>query len=63
MLFRSVALADRVFVLSARPATLKRVHTIDLPRPRVMSEVRYDPAFVEYSREIWADLREEVAIA
>ena len=59
----AVALADRVFVLSARPATLKRVHTIDLPRPRVMSEVRYDPAFVEYSREIWADLREEVAIA
>ena len=58
----AVALADRVFVLSARPATLKRVYQIDLPRPRVMSEVRYDPQFIELSKRIWADLREEVDI-
>ncbi len=58
----AIALADRVFVLSARPATLKRVYPIDLPRPRVMSEVRYDPHFVELSKRIWADLREEVVI-
>ncbi|GAA0746632.1 ABC transporter ATP-binding protein [Ideonella azotifigens] len=58
----AVALADRVFVLSARPATLKRVYEIDLPRPRVMSEVRYDPRFIELSKRIWADLREEVDI-
>ena len=58
----AIALADRVFVLSARPATLKQVYDIDLPRPRVMSEVRYDPHFIELSKRIWADLREEVAI-
>ena len=58
----AIALADRVFVLSARPATLKRVYTIDLPRPRVMSQVRYDPHFVELSKRIWDDLREEVVI-
>ncbi|WHZ12677.1 MAG: ABC transporter, ATP-binding protein [Burkholderiaceae bacterium] len=58
----AIALADRVFVLSARPATLKRVYPIDLPRPRVMSEVRYDPNFIELSKQIWADLREEVSI-
>jgi len=58
----AIALADRVFVLSARPATLKRVYEIDLPRPRVMSEVRYDPQFIELSRHIWDDLREEVVI-
>jgi len=58
----AIALADRVFVLSARPATLKRVYPIDLPRPRVMSEVRYDPHFIELSKRIWADLREEVVI-
>jgi NitT/TauT family transport system ATP-binding protein len=58
----AIALADRVFVLSARPATLKRVYDIDLPRPRVMSEVRYDPQFIELSKRIWADLREEVSI-
>lgn len=58
----AIALADRVFVLSARPGTLKRIYEVDLPRPRVMSEVRYDPHFVELSKRIWADLREEVVI-
>ncbi|WP_158902157.1 ABC transporter ATP-binding protein [Burkholderia sp. L27(2015)] len=58
----AISLADRVFVLSARPATLKRVYTIDLPRPRVTSEVRYEPRFIEISKDIWRDLREEVQI-
>jgi NitT/TauT family transport system ATP-binding protein len=58
----AIALADRVFVLSARPATLKRVYEIDLPRPRVMSQVRYEPHFIELSRHIWNDLREEVVL-
>jgi NitT/TauT family transport system ATP-binding protein len=58
----AIALADRVFVLTARPATLKNVYPIDLPRPRVMSEVRYEERFIELSRRIWADLREEVHI-
>ncbi|ABX13730.1 MULTISPECIES: ABC transporter ATP-binding protein [Burkholderia] len=58
----AIALADRVFVLTARPATLKRVYSIDLPRPRVMSEVRYDARFIEISKDIWHDLREEVQI-
>jgi NitT/TauT family transport system ATP-binding protein len=59
----AIALADRVFVLTARPATLKKVYEIDLPRPRVTSEIRYAPQFVELSRDIWHDLREEVQIA
>jgi len=58
----AIALADRVFVLSARPATLKRVYEIDLPRPRVMAQVRYDAQFIELSKHIWDDLREEVVI-
>jgi NitT/TauT family transport system ATP-binding protein len=58
----AIALADRVFVLTARPATLKKVYEIDLPRPRITSEVRYDPRFIEISRDIWHDLREEVQI-
>lgn len=58
----AIALADRVFVLSARPATLKAVYPVDLPRPRVMAQVRYESAFIELSKRIWADLREEVAI-
>lgn len=58
----AIALADRVLVLTARPATLKRIYDVDLPRPRLMEEVRYQPQFIELSRRIWADLREEVHI-
>ena len=58
----AVALADHVVVLTAGPATVKAVHTIDLPRPRVMPEIRYEPQFVQITRRIWEDLREEVRI-
>ena len=58
----AVALGDKVVVLTASPATVKKVHMIDLPRPRVMSEIRYEPQFIEIARRIWDDLREEVRI-
>ena len=56
----AIALADRVYVLTNGPATVKSVYTIDLPRPRVVAEIRYDPRFIEISHTIWNDLREEV---
>ncbi|MBB3178308.1 ABC transporter ATP-binding protein [Variovorax sp. Sphag1AA] len=59
----AIALADRVFVLSARPGMLKRVYDIDLPRPRVTSQVRYEPQFIELSKHIWEDLRQEAVLA
>jgi ABC-type nitrate/sulfonate/bicarbonate transport system ATPase subunit len=37
----SVQLADRVVVMSARPAAIRRVVTIDVPRPRDLSAPRY----------------------
>ncbi|WP_092495410.1 ABC transporter ATP-binding protein [Faunimonas pinastri] len=58
----AVALADKVYVLTAGPATVKSVYHIDLPRPRVMEDIRYDPKFVEIARVIWEDLKQEVHI-
>jgi NitT/TauT family transport system ATP-binding protein len=58
----AIALADKVYVLTAGPGTVKSVYQIDLPRPRVMADIRYDPQFVEIARIIWNDLREEVQI-
>lgn len=58
----AIALADKVYVLTAGPATVKRVYQIDLPRPRVMSEIRYDPEFTKIAKVIWDDLKEEVEI-
>jgi NitT/TauT family transport system ATP-binding protein len=56
----AIGLADTVYVLTSRPATVKAIHRIDIPRPRVISEIRYEPHFIELSHMIWQDLREEV---
>ncbi len=37
----SVQLADRVIVMSARPATIRRIVEIDIPHPRDISSPRY----------------------
>ena len=58
----AVALADKVYVLTAGPATVKTVHHIDLARPRVMSEIRYESEFIDACKRIWDDLREEVQL-
>ena len=47
----AVALADKVYVLTAGPATVKSVYTIDLPRPRT-GQVRASPEFSRYEAEL-----------
>jgi NitT/TauT family transport system ATP-binding protein len=59
----AISLADRVCVLTAGPGTVKGIYTIDLPRPRKVEEIRFDPRFVQLYHEIWEDLREEVIIS
>jgi len=59
----AIALADRVVVLTAGPATVKGSYAIDLPRPRNVSEIRFNPRFVELYHTIWEDLRSEVMIS
>jgi NitT/TauT family transport system ATP-binding protein len=56
----AILLADRVAVLTTRPARVKSVHTIDLPRPRNVATLRYDEKFITIARKISDDLREEV---
>jgi NitT/TauT family transport system ATP-binding protein len=54
----AVQLSDRVLVMTYRPGRLKRVVSIDLPRPRTSQIVSSD-AFGHYVAQIWSDLREE----
>jgi NitT/TauT family transport system ATP-binding protein len=57
----SIAMSDRVVVLSAGPATHPiGEFDIDSPRPRDVSEVRTNPRFIELHKAIWDVLREEV---
>ncbi len=59
----AIALADKVVVLSARPARIKGIYPVDLDRPRDVAEIRMIPHFIELYNRIWADLRVEVANA
>lgn len=60
----AIALADKVVVLTAGPGgTVKATYDIDLPRPRVVQEIRFEPRFVDLYHQIWEALRSEVDIA
>jgi NitT/TauT family transport system ATP-binding protein len=59
----AISLADRVCVLTSGPGTVKGIYSIDLPRPRNVTEIRFDPRFVQLYHEIWEDLRNEVLIS
>ena len=57
----AIALADRVVVMTAGPATVKAVFDIDLPRSRgEVQEIRFHPRFLDLYQQIWESLREEV---
>jgi NitT/TauT family transport system ATP-binding protein len=59
----AIALSDRVCVMTAGPGTVKGIYAIDLPRPRHVAEIRFEPRFVELYRDIWENLRDEVLLS
>jgi NitT/TauT family transport system ATP-binding protein len=54
----AVQLSDRIVMMTCRPGRVKRIISIDLPRPRT-SDIVSSPAFGAYVASIWGDLREE----
>jgi NitT/TauT family transport system ATP-binding protein len=59
----AISLSDRVFVITAGPGTAKSMYKVDLPRPRNVAEIRFQPRFIEIYEEIWKDLRDEVLVS
>ena len=58
----AVFLADRIFVMSARPGRIIVDRTIPFARPRDL-EITYDPAFVDIIHELRAHIAEARAAA
>ncbi len=54
----ALLLADRVYVMTARPGRIKKIISVDMPRPRAM-ELTTSPQFNQLRREVLALIREE----
>ncbi|QDY85251.1 ABC transporter ATP-binding protein [Paenibacillus polymyxa] len=54
----ALLLSDRIYVLSARPASVMHVVDVPFPRPR-REEIALDPRFMEWKRAMTAWMREE----
>lgn len=54
----ALLLSDRVYVLSTRPATVRRVQVVTLPRPRIVT----DSALVAMKADLLAALRPEMSL-
>jgi NitT/TauT family transport system ATP-binding protein len=50
-------LSDRVYVLSARPARVREIVDVDLPRPRDPEAILALPEYSRLHRRIWAQLQ------
>lgn len=59
----AIALADRVVVMTASPATVCGDFKVTLDRPRNVEEVRLTEEFRDLYKEIWETLRDQVEAA
>jgi NitT/TauT family transport system ATP-binding protein len=59
-LTEAITLADRVAVFSARPGRIRAIETVDLPRPRDVFRIRFDPHFGELHDRLWRYLEQSV---
>ncbi len=59
-LVEAISLSDRVFVLTSRPATIKREYRVNLPRPRCGQDIQFSPGFRDLHGAIRSSLHEEV---
>ena len=57
----AIALGDRVVVLGPRPARVRTVVSVDIPRPRTVAGVIAHPSFLELRDRCWALLRDAEA--
>jgi NitT/TauT family transport system ATP-binding protein len=61
-LTEAIALSDRIVVMSNRPARIKRIYEVGIPRPRDVLELPKTARFHELYASLWEDLKEELEV-
>lgn len=56
----AITLADRIILLGHRPSVIKKEYKVDIPRPRVIEECKYNSRFLELEKQIWEDIKDEL---
>lgn len=62
-LVESIALADRVVVMTSRPGKVKRIAQVPIPRPRDVYQIHESPEFRAAYESLWKELKPEVKMA
>lgn len=55
-LAEAISMSDKIYVLSKRPCSIKKVYTIELENKQDPIANRKDKKFIEYYDQIWKDL-------
>ncbi len=61
-LTEAIMLSDRVIILSARPAQIKLIVEIDLPRPRDAFALQTNPDFIGLFSTLWNTLKSDLQL-
>ncbi len=60
-LVESIALSDRIVVLSRPPGAVKAIHEVPIPRPRNVFRIHDAPGFSTLYQTLWQEIQEELA--
>jgi NitT/TauT family transport system ATP-binding protein len=55
----AIYLSDRVVVFSARPARIREIFRVNLPRPRLLS-IKRNKEFLDLADQVWDIIQDEV---
>ncbi len=61
----AIFLSDQIVLMTSQPGKIRQVIDVDLPRPRWMQEqdIKISNKFIEYRRDIWKKVKEEIALS
>jgi NitT/TauT family transport system ATP-binding protein len=59
-LVESIALSNRVMVMSCAPGRIKSIYPVPIPHPRDVFHIHEVDGFSEIYDQLWQDIREEI---